>query len=154
MFLFLVQHGLAKDKSEDPDRPLSDKGREEVERILKFFAKSSLQVKNIFHSGKTRAKQTAEMLNRAFKVKDGVETSPDLNPLDPANLWVKKLDDYQENIMLVGHLPHLSVLASLLLGSDEDNTPVCFRQGGVVCLKKTETSKWSLVWMVTPDIID
>jgi phosphohistidine phosphatase len=53
----------------------------------------------------------------------------------------------------VGHLPFLSRLASRLLAGDEDADVVSFRKGGVVCLQRGETGRWSVAWMVVPDVV-
>ena len=59
-----------------------------------------------------------------------------------------------EDIMLVGHLPHLSRLSSLILTGDKDRNVIDFKMGGVVCLKKSEDGKWSVEWMITPEEIE
>jgi phosphohistidine phosphatase SixA len=48
--------------------------------------------------------------------------------------------------MLVGHLSHLSHLASRLLGLDLSRTVVRFRTGGVVRLGRDETAQWGVRW--------
>ena len=55
--------------------------------------------------------------------------------------------------MLIGHLPHLSKLAALLLCHGEAQTVVEFQMGGMVCLGRDDGDDWSLRWMVTPEII-
>jgi len=63
MRLYLVQHGKAKSKDEDPDRPLTDQGRNDIKKVAVFLAENAgLKVTSIYHSGKTRARQTAEVL--------------------------------------------------------------------------------------------
>ena len=60
MRVYLVQHGLAKEKSEDAERPLSDQGREDVARVAGFLSLfEKPQPEKIIHSGKLRAAQTA-----------------------------------------------------------------------------------------------
>ena len=59
MRLYLVQHGEAKSKTEDPQRPLTERGREDVARVAAFAASAGLQVGQIRHSGKRRAEETA-----------------------------------------------------------------------------------------------
>ena len=59
MKLYLVQHGLAVDKATDADRPLSDIGVEEVEAMASWLYKTDTSIAQIYHSGKTRAQQTA-----------------------------------------------------------------------------------------------
>lgn len=154
MYLYLVQHAEAKSKERDPDRPLSDKGRADIQRVAMYVARhTDILVRQINHSGKTRARQTAEVLAEALQPTEGIADIPDLAPLDDPVVWVSYLADTNRNLMLVGHLPHLSKLAALLLCQDEAKTVVKFQMGGVVCLGRDEEGNWSLRWMVTPETV-
>ena len=149
--LYLVQHGEAKKKEEDPQRPLTEKGRLNTEKIAGFLARAGIKVDRIVHSGKLRAKQTAEILAEKLGA-SRIEEDPDLEPLAPPEKWTKRLEALNEDTMLVGHLPHLSLLASLLLTGDKNIQPVKFTYSGVVCLEKTGDG-WKLVWMITPELL-
>ena len=65
MHVYLVQHGKAKSAEEDPNRGLSDEGRNEVQRVAEFLSELRITVSLIQHSGKTRAEETAHLLARA-----------------------------------------------------------------------------------------
>lgn len=54
---------------------------------------------------------------------------------------------------LVGHLPHLQRLASLLLFGAAEKKNVAFAMGGIVALERDDAGNWSLRWMVIPDLI-
>ncbi len=152
MRLYLVQHGRPVAKEINPDRPLSDEGRAEVERIASFIKRSGLEVRKILHSGKTRAKDTAEILASALGI--DIEQREGLAPLDDVEPLAKELDESFDNNMLVGHLPHLDRLASLLVAGDQEAGIVRFTQGGVVCLDKAEDEHhWRVAWAVIPQII-
>ncbi|MCZ6522899.1 MAG: histidine phosphatase family protein, partial [Alphaproteobacteria bacterium] len=62
MRLYLVQHGEALAKEVDAERRLSADGRRDVRRLAEFLAKSGLRVRKVLHSGKARARETAELL--------------------------------------------------------------------------------------------
>ena len=62
MKLCLVQHGDAVPEETDPQRPLSERGCAEVQRVAELLAGAGVQVSTILHSGKTRAEQTARLL--------------------------------------------------------------------------------------------
>ena len=153
MRLYLVQHGEAKSEKEDPSRPLTENGRDEVEKIARFLMKVGVSVKVIYHSGKLRAAQTAEILALHLKPLRGVEKAEALEPLADPRIWAEKIREIDEEIMLVGHLPHLKKLASLLLVGEESLEIVKFRYGGVLCLERSKEDVWSIVWIVRPDII-
>lgn len=150
MFLYLVQHAEAKPESEDPQRGLSERGMKDIKKVASFVGKLNLQVDEILQSGKLRARQTAGVLAEALKVK--VIETDGLAPLDNPEIWADRLKNTNKSIMLVGHLPHLSYLASILLCGSKEKNIVSFRMGGVVCLKK-ENGNWSINWMITPEII-
>ena len=154
MKLYLMQHGEAKSREEDPDRPLSEKGQEDVESVTAFAAKHvNLTIRQIFHSGKPRAQQTAEITAEQFRPARGVSEGKDLDPMADASLWAKRLNEADDNIMLVGHLPHLSNLASILLCDESARKIVAFRMGGIVCLEQDEDRIWSVAWMLTPQAL-
>jgi phosphohistidine phosphatase len=147
MELYLVQHGEAKKKEEDPERPLTTKGKEDVNHVAARTAKL-VKVHTIMHSPKLRAKQTADIMaghNHASSVEhDG------LKPLDDPNIAKELAETQDKNLMLVGHLPHLNRLASLLLTGDQEADAVSFTMGAVVCLEKDE--KWRVRWILTPEL--
>jgi phosphohistidine phosphatase len=55
MNIYLMQHGNPVPKEKNPDKPLSDRGRDDVGKMASFLKKAGLQVEMVFHSGKTRA---------------------------------------------------------------------------------------------------
>jgi len=61
MRLFLLQHGDALAESIDPQRPLSARGRDDVQRVAEFLARAGTSVQRVCESGKVRARQTAEI---------------------------------------------------------------------------------------------
>jgi phosphohistidine phosphatase len=153
MNLYLVQHGEAKFKTEDPTRSLTAKGRAETSKVISYLVERvSLPIHQIIHSGKTRAKQTADVLAQALHPPEGVAEAQGLAPLDEPSIWARRLAEQDQNLMLVGHLPHLSKLAALLLCGDEDQKIVAFQNSGVVCLVQDEEGVWAVHWIVTPDI--
>jgi phosphohistidine phosphatase len=154
MFLYLVQHGIAEDKSVNPERPLSDEGKSELLRMMKFLEIHPIvQADNVFHSGKLRARQTALLLADAIKPSGGVEEEEGLAPMDDPAIWAGRLRDMYQDIMLVGHLPHLPRLASLLLTGDTEVEPVYFRNGGIICLNRHPDNRWTVDWIITPELL-
>ncbi|UCH11099.1 MAG: phosphohistidine phosphatase SixA [Fidelibacterota bacterium] len=154
MYLYLVQHAEAQPKEEAPERPLSDKGRAEVSRVAEFIRdQTQVRVTRIIHSGKLRARQTAEILEDYLQTSGGITESDGLAPLDDPTMWVQRLKDTDADIVLVGHLPHLSQLAALLLTGDAEQPVVAFQMGGIVCLGRNEEGAWSLRWMLVPALL-
>ncbi|MFQ5929446.1 MAG: phosphohistidine phosphatase SixA [Acidobacteriota bacterium] len=153
MRVYLVQHGKSKSKEEDPSRSLTQEGIGESTRIGEFLAQIGLSVSAIRHSGKTRAEQTASLLGRGIGEGIGIEQSEGLAPLDDPQVMTESLNRICEDVMLVGHLPHLERLASTLLTGKPGHNPVQFKNSGVVCLERSEGKWWSLVWAITPELL-
>jgi phosphohistidine phosphatase len=154
MFLYLVQHAEALSKEADASRSLSEKGVEDIGKIAGYLAGLRIQAEMICHSGKMRALQTAQVL--ADYLKFGKELSyPDgLEPMDDPKMWYDRLSRMNENIILVGHLPHLGRLASLILCGNAEKNLIDFKMGGIVCLKRFEDGKWAVEWMMIPEMLD
>jgi phosphohistidine phosphatase len=72
--------------------------------------------------------------------------------MDDPGIWARRLEGAEGETMLVGHLPHLGRLASLLICGGENNA-VHFRMGGVLRLKRGEDRNWAVQWMVTPEML-
>jgi phosphohistidine phosphatase len=140
--LFLVQHGEAKPDSEDPDRPLTDTGAANVRRVAAATA-HLVTVGRVVHSGKTRARQTADIWAETLGV--AVEASDGLAPGDDPTIWADRIGD--DDVMLVGHLPHLARLAGLLVAGDAACPVVAFVNGGLVGLRLAE-GRWSVELVV------
>src|SRR3954469_7788108 len=110
MRVYLVRHGEAKSEDVDPDRHLTDDGADAVERIARDAVKDSgVRPARIVHSAKARARQTAQIW--AGLVGAEVSEAEGLSPNDDPAVWATRLQDEPDDVMLVGHLPHLERLA-------------------------------------------
>jgi len=154
MRLYLVQHAEAKREEEDPSRPLSERGLRDIRRVADYAERHlKIHVNRIVHSGKLRAKQTADVLAEHLNPVNGVVEADGLEPLVDPEVWVKRLAEESEDMMLVGHLPHLSRLTGRLLYGGEGKEAVSFKMGCIVCLERDEGGSWTIQWMVTPEIL-
>jgi phosphohistidine phosphatase len=113
-----------------------------------------VEVDIVFHSGKTRARQTAEILSDTMEIPMGNEAQEELSPTADIKTWITRLGNMkeEENVMLVGHLPYLGKMASYLSCGTEECSVVDFQNSGVVCLKKEE-GKWAISWIITPELL-
>ena len=152
MELYLVQHGEAKREDEDPQRSLTEQGAADVERVAAFAARIGLQIHQIRHSGKRRAEQTAQILERHLSPSEGTVALSGLAPKDDVQPVAKALKKETRPVMLVGHLPFLDRLTSLLVTGKSGRSIVQFRNGGIVCLR-CEDGDWAIVWIITPNCV-
>ena len=152
MKLYLMQHGEAMSKEENPARPLTERGKEDVKRVVAFFARSGKATFEIRHSGKRRAQETADIVAKHFQLQDKVIAVSGLNPNDDVRSVAETLQQEAQSVMLVGHLPFLNRLASYLLSGNAEQTLIQFQMGGIVCLTRQEND-WSVSWMIIPEIV-
>jgi phosphohistidine phosphatase len=150
MFLYLSQHAEARNKEEDPERDLTEKGRLDIEAVAHHLKRLNIEVQQIFHSGKTRAQSTAQVLASHLRPKTGSTAAPGLAPLDDPEIWAERVADLKENILLVGHLPHMGKLAALLMSGDKNKKLINFQMGSVIQLRRMEPGQWALDWMIVP----
>lgn len=147
--LYLVQHGKAKSKDVDPDRPLTEEGQQETQLMAEMAAKLDLDIKEIRHSGKTRAEQTATIFGRALSLQGSVVAASNLGPTDDVKAVARELKDERKSVMLVGHKPFMPRMAGHLVKGDIEDSPVEFHKSGIVCLTQ-ENGHWKVKWQLIP----
>jgi len=154
MYLYLVQHGEAEVKEGETERSLTDKGIANLQRMTDFLDHHPVPpLDAIIHSGKLRARQTADLLSPHIVTSRGVLAADDLEPNSDPKIWARKLRGVPDDLMLVGHLPYLAKLTSLLVTGDPKATAVQFHNGGIVCLDRDIDMIWRLDWIVIPEIL-
>ena len=153
MQLYLVQHGASKSDSEDPQRSLTDDGRQTVEQMADLLSSLGLALDFIEHSDKLRARQTAEILAARLQPREVTKPVAGMGPNDYIEPMRDRLQTESNNLMLVGHLPYLSRLVAMLLGVRKDHTVLEFRMGGVVLLDRNESGAWVVRWAITPEVL-
>jgi phosphohistidine phosphatase len=153
MNLYLMQHGISMSEEDDPSRPLTEDGRATVARVAERAQAAGVAIDRILHSGKLRAEQTAQILADALGT--SAEATDGLAPNDPVTPITEWLRDQSEDgsVALVGHLPFLDRLASLLVGDDEDAQVIEFQNGGLVALvPKPDRAGFAVAWILAPPI--
>lgn len=149
MKLYFVQHGLALTSEEDPVRPLSEEGSRQVKDVANLLKSAGVRLDNVYHSGKTRAMETAELFSEVLYGGREVNAVDGMAPND-------EVASFAENIgpngsMYVGHMPFIGKIVSLLVTGDENADVIQFINGCVVCLEKIEDS-FRIVWHVVPSL--
>ena len=154
MQLYLVQHAEAVSKDVDPGRPLSSRGEHDAGAMATFLQQSRVEVETIVHSGKMRAHQTAELLAEKILLQGDVAAIPGINPDDPVDVFAAKVSQLRHNTMIVGHLPFMARLVSLLVSGNPEDSLVAFTPGTVVCLEHVPEEGWRVSWMIRPELVN
>jgi phosphohistidine phosphatase len=132
MHLYLVHHGVAVGPEEDPRRPLSNVGRAGAARLAEKAAALGAKPEVVWHSGKLRAKQTAQEFWRACNALAEFAASRDLQPDDPPQWMRDRLRGETRDIAIAGHFPYLPRLLAVLTTGGEAG--VDFPLNGIVAL--------------------
>lgn len=150
-WVILVRHGEAVPRADDPQRPLTPRGRAETERVARRLTRLGIAIRGIRHSGKRRAEETAVILAAACEPRLPVERWEGLGPDDPVAPIARRLEREASSVLLVGHLPHLARLASLLLCGSAEAEVVVLPPSGAAVLVRREGG-WSLVALLPPEL--
>jgi phosphohistidine phosphatase len=150
MKVYLVRHGEAVSSQSDPKRPLSEQGRADIRKVASFIKPMGITVEHIWHSGKLRAAQTAEILAESLMVEKDCSAHEGMGPNDDVTIIAEELEAYDTNLMIVGHLPFLTYLISLLVSGRETSSITTYDAGSIVCLNRSDPGQWQIEWMITP----
>lgn len=150
MKLFLIQHGIALPEEKDPGKSLSPEGKDQTQQAAEFLKEKNIDVDAVWHSPKQRAAQTAQIIVNSILCSE-IQERNDLNPLDSVENFPKEIKSSNKNLMIIGHLPFLQKLASLLLSGSETNQFISFKNSGIISLECTDS--WRISWMVTPELL-
>ena len=153
MRLYLVQHGEAFSEEKDPERRLIEKGKSDSIKCAEFLKRAGVSVDSIWHSQKRRSIETAEIFHKILSAKQGIKQEQGLSPNDPVDKVFAQIQSQNKDFMIVGHLPFLTKLTSvMLLGYDKPQL-VKFCMGGVIALEKGAEGNWQIAFQIIPDLL-
>jgi phosphohistidine phosphatase len=130
-------------------RPLSSRGQQQVAELAREAAAREARPRVIWHSGKLRARQTAEAYRHACNPLAQFAAARGLLPGDPPGWIADRLLVEDGEVMVVGHMPHLPRLLRLLLAGDADVSAIDFPPNGLVCVEE-DAGVWKERWRMSP----
>jgi phosphohistidine phosphatase len=143
--IVLVHHADAVGPDVDPMRRLSDAGRAAATRLAAEAAARGVRPDHVWHSGKLRARQTAELFWRACNPLAPFSAARGLQPDDPP-AWIRdELAAESRSILVVGHMPHLDRLLRLMLQGGPPGSAAGFPLHGCVALER-DAERWKEMW--------
>lgn len=155
MLLHLLRHAHAGDPSEwdgpDAERPLSDKGRAQADRLGAHLAAIGFRPDAVISSPMVRAVETAEIVAEHLGV--SVTVDERLGRMVGAEDVAEMIDDVggPQRPILVGHDPDFSDLVATLCG-----TAVPMRKGSLARIEVTASmsaGSGTLRWLLPPDAL-
>jgi phosphohistidine phosphatase len=160
MNVYVLRHGLAAqrlaiDLKADRSRPLTPKGRKKMVKIAASMKSLGLSFDLILSSPCLRARQTAEIVAEAYHAGKHLELAKELSvEARPEALLQRLFHEHllPDNLLLVGHEPHLSGFISLLL-SGTAHVQLQLKKGGLCKLSIPALKpgrRATLEWLLTP----
>ena len=162
MKVLLARHGHALAEGEDAHRALSARGRELSVRIAAFLRTSGAlgTARAVWHSPLRRARETAEVLVKELGLDAPLVETPGLLPADDPMAVADRLERATDAVLIVGHEPQLSALATLLVRGKVKPAGFAFRKSAVLALettggrhKKSGRSRWCACWQFSPELL-
>lgn len=150
MRLYLVRHGEALDEAVDPERPLSQRGVQEIALTGHFLKEIGAKPRIVICSEKLRARQTAERLLQEMGQKEKIEQRKGLAPKDNPEPFAEELGLFSSDLLVAGHSPFLPRLAAQLLCGKADSEIFTLPPGGLLCLEREGRGSWRLALSISP----
>jgi phosphohistidine phosphatase len=141
MHLFLVHHADALPPQLDHLRPLSSAGLVHATHVAEALAARGAAPAVVWHSGKLRARQTAEACWRVLNPMASFTAVRGLRPEDDPEVFASMLAGESQDVLAAGHMPHLPRLLHHLTGGGS------FPQHGAVALERVDGS-WVERWRI------
>ena len=157
MKIYLLRHAIAESREgknyPNDDRPLTEEGRRKMSAAANGITKIAKHFDLIISSPLVRAYDSAVIVAKAVNYKTKIDTCKLLLPGNSPHAVLSYLAKFnaKKNVLLVGHEPGLSMLASALLGYDKS---VIEMKKGALCridadrLSTSKTAK--LIWHLSP----
>lgn len=153
MRLFVVQHGDAVPKDTDPDRPLSDRGRADLQLLLDFLAARNTRIEQIFHSGKARARETAEILRPLLETPGELHEREGLAPNDSPDAFLEQIGRVEKDTLVASHMPFVARVVSQATTGLPGSELTQFLPGSVAGIERGVDNSWRLILFVRPDFL-
>ncbi|PWT85179.1 MAG: phosphohistidine phosphatase SixA [Proteobacteria bacterium] len=158
MDLYVIRHADAvplgeRGITEDADRPLSEAGEKQARALGKGLAKRGIVFDKVATSPYPRARQTAELMLKAWTPEPELVTCDDLVPDGKPKGVGRFLRGLKgERIAVVGHMPQLGDLTAWIIGGKKARIDLA-KAGVAHVYSSEEVRKGSgtLVWLVTSE---
>lgn len=161
MECLLFRHGIAVAREgwhgEDAQRPLTKKGENRVRQAAEGLVTLDIRATHILTSPFLRAHETAQILYHVLKVKTSPRICDELIPDSPPDKVFPLLATLPNDatVMCVGHEPHLSEAASLMLFG-KPTAALSMKKAGVCLITFAESprpGRGLLEWWMPPSYI-
>jgi phosphohistidine phosphatase len=153
MQIYLIRHAHAVDATEDSKRPLSKKGHKQIKRLAKFLrGNQALATGEFWHSPLARSRETAELLTAQIGAPAKLLEVVGLEGTDDPAKIAGCLKARKTPVAIVGHEPHLTALASLLVVGATEPPRFVLKKSAAIALERSEGG-WAVRWQISPELL-
>ena len=157
MMLYILRHAAAEEagsSGDDGARKLTERSKEKMRGAAAGFRAMGIKFDAILTSPLVRATETAELVAGAYDNTPPPQVLPALATGIAAADVVSALRAFakQDEVMIVGHEPQLSAIASILLTGSGDAAHLKLKTGGCIAIDlpaRFERGGGELRWMLT-----
>ena len=122
MDIWLLRHAEAEDRAvsgRDADRALTPAGLKRAQAVARGLALLEPSISRVVSSPYLRARQTADAAARALGIAE-VSESRALEPEAEPEEILNELEEAGDDVLLVGHQPHLGALLGRLVAGEAE----------------------------------
>jgi phosphohistidine phosphatase len=153
MRLYLLRHAHALEGADDAARPLSKRGQKQIRALARWLrGNRAFKVLEVWHSPLVRSHDTAGLLAKRLRLQVPLVATPGLTPGDDPTPLLRRLRLRQRSLAIVGHEPHLSALATLLLTGATAPPVITLKKCSLLALTR-EDDRWTVSWQINPDLL-
>ncbi|OGT53863.1 MAG: phosphohistidine phosphatase SixA [Gammaproteobacteria bacterium RIFCSPHIGHO2_12_FULL_41_15] len=153
MRLYCLRHGEAEADLVDHDRILNEQGRLDVSRLGERLAQLDVHINKIYHSGVVRAEQTAQIIAEKLKFTSDLTVMPELFGGGGIALIADMIQHWQDDSLLVSHMPFVSELVSYLVTGQSHQTLMAFPPATLALLERVKPGIWRLLSILPPSVL-
>lgn len=152
--LLLIRHAHALKGKDDAARPLSQRGKEQIRAIARFLKEArAFDAKEVWHSPLVRSRDTAERLVERLGAQPKLVETDGLEHEDDPAIIAERLNRVRRPVAVVGHDPHLSALATLLVTGRARPSIFELKKGAVLALDRDDDERWTIRWLISPRLL-
>jgi phosphohistidine phosphatase len=154
MRLYCVRHCEALSSDVDPERGLSEQGLLDAAKLAEHIKQQNIIIPTVMHSGIKRAAQTAESIAASCGSEEVIADRELLDDQADVLRVVDAIKTWTRDTVLVGHMPYMSNLVSVLvMDADDGVNPhlLTYAPGTMVCLARSAEGRWVIDWIIKPE---
>ena len=149
MNLYIMRHGQAAPTAQNAEQELTRQGRTGIEKLAAHLDQQGVKVKHVYHSGKARARQTAEIMASELAANVKLQVHDHIKPDDDPQQLLQDIQAWHEDTLVVSHLPFIPSLVSRLTADAMASLAIAYTPGTIICLMP-ENNAWQIAWVEAP----